>query len=54
MLAVAVQAVAMAVAPDLFVYDHALTALNNFENALLGRHQIGRVASDRLLSDSEL
>ncbi len=35
------QAVAMAVAPDLFVTEHAQTALSQYETLLLGRHQLG-------------
>jgi hypothetical protein len=37
-----VQAVTMAVAPDLFVTEHARTALDNFEVHLLGRDLLGR------------
>lgn len=35
------QAVAMAVAPELFDRDHALVALTNYESHLLGPSQIG-------------
>jgi hypothetical protein len=31
----------MTVAPDLFVYDHAVSALATFETLLLGKHQLG-------------